>query len=71
MKNRNVIRIVPEPKQIKFTNKWFKFDGFIDFDEFISKEFNIKRGKWEIKEVKEEGIGIRVSNGLIEYWAVS
>lgn len=68
MKGEERIRIVPEPMSLDFTGRWFKFDGFREFPEFITKEFNLKRGSWEFKEVKESGIGIRVRENVVEWW---
>jgi len=62
------INIVPEPKGISFTSRWFKFDGFREFPDFIMKEFGLKRGSWEFKEVKEKGIGVRIRENVVEWW---
>ncbi|MGC8813867.1 beta-N-acetylhexosaminidase [Dictyoglomus sp.] len=62
------IFIIPEPKKLEFTGKWFPFDGFENFSEFLSKEFNIPKGKWRINKKEKEGIGIQIKDGVIEIW---
>lgn len=45
------ISIVPEPESLEFTGRWFDFNGFKNLPEFLTKEFNIKRGDWVIKRL--------------------
>ena len=62
--------VVPEPKSIEFKGKWLPFDGFANFPEFLSKEFNVPRGSWKVeeKDVKEgSGIAsITIREGIVE-----
>ena len=60
--------VVPEPKKFEFTGKWFRFDGFKDFPDFLAREFNILKGTWEISKVKGKGTGLRVNDGIVEVW---
>lgn len=63
------IKVVPEPKYLKFSGRWFKLDGIANFPEFIAREFNIPlRGTWEIKKIKNKGTGLRIKQGVIEIW---
>ncbi len=62
------IFIVPEPKELEFSGKWFSFDGFENFPEFLAKEFNLKKGKWKIIKTSGKDTGIKVKDGIIEYW---
>jgi len=62
--------VVPEPKSIEFKGKWLPFDGFANFPEFLSKEFNVPRGSWKVEEkVVKEGSGIAsitIREGIVE-----
>ncbi len=61
--------VVPEPIEMKFDGVWIDVDGFSNLDEFISREFNIPRGSWEIIEVSDEGTGIRIlPSRRVEVW---
>ena len=62
------VLIVPEPRKVKFTGRLLKFDGFKNFPEFLSREFNIPRGGWNIVKVEREGNGVRVREGEVEVW---
>ncbi|MCD6369533.1 MAG: beta-N-acetylhexosaminidase [Thermoproteales archaeon] len=62
------IEIIPEPKQLRFTGRWFDFNGFKNFPSFLVEEFGLETGDWVIKPVEEEGTGVRVKDGVIEYW---
>jgi len=62
------IYIVPEPEELTFSGKWFSFDGFENFPKFLSDEFRIKSGSWKLLKVSGEGIGVRVKEGVVEYW---
>ncbi len=69
MMHQNSIHIVPEPKIIEFTGKWFTFNGFSNFPEFLVKEFNIPIGDWEIvKTVGEGDAGIEIGKGIVRIW---
>lgn len=57
-KEKNV-KIVPEPRMLEFSGKWFEFDG-LDLPEFLGKEFNIPRGSWRIIRSKADGNGVEV-----------
>lgn len=60
--------VVPEPRKLEFTGKWFSFDGFEDFPEFLLKEFNVPKGKWKINKIEKEGSGIEIKDKLINIW---
>ncbi|MEM5821983.1 MAG: beta-N-acetylhexosaminidase [Ignisphaera sp.] len=63
------IYIVPEPKIIEFTGRWFEFNGFSNFPEFLTKEFSIPIGDWEIVKVTGEGdAGIEITKGTVRVW---
>lgn len=62
------VLIVPEPKKLKFTNRWFEFDGFVEFPSFLAREFKIPQGSWRIKKVNQKGTGLKVSQGEIQVW---
>jgi hexosaminidase len=53
------IKIVPEPKSIVFSGKWFGFDG-LDLPEFFRKEFGIPEGSWRLKRIEKAGNGVEV-----------
>ncbi|HPU43132.1 MAG TPA: beta-N-acetylhexosaminidase [Dictyoglomaceae bacterium] len=63
-----VIKITPEPKRIYFRGRWFDFDGFQNFPEFLSKEFEVKKGSWKINWVQREGTGIEIKEKEINIW---
>jgi len=60
--------IVPEPAKLEFRGRWLSFDGFSNLDPFIAEEFNLPKGKWEIKRVEREGTGLEVKEGYVEVW---
>jgi len=62
------IFIVPEPYKLEFKGRYFPFNGFENFPEFLSKEFNIPKGNFKIKKIEREGIGISIKDGEIEIW---
>lgn len=63
------IYIVPEPKIIEFTGRWFEFNGFSNFPEFLVKEFSIPIGDWEVVKVAGEGdAGIEITKGTVRVW---
>jgi len=59
--------IVPEPKKLEFKERWFKFDGFKEFPEFLTKEFKVPRGSWSIREEKgeENKAFVEIKEGII------
>ncbi|MGQ9479309.1 MAG: beta-N-acetylhexosaminidase [Thermoproteota archaeon] len=57
-KEKNV-KIVPEPKRLEFSGKWFDFDG-LDLPNFLSREFGISKGRWRIRKIESKGNGVRV-----------
>jgi hexosaminidase len=62
------IFIVPEPKSIRFTGRWFAFDGFKSFPEFLRREFNVPMGDWRIIESDSEETGLKVEEGKVTLW---
>ncbi|MCS7110879.1 MAG: beta-N-acetylhexosaminidase [Ignisphaera sp.] len=69
MLQKRSIYIVPEPKVLEFTDKWFPFDGFSNFPEFLSREFNIPKGSWEVIKVSGEGnAGVEIEKGAVKIW---
>ncbi len=62
------ILIVPEPKKLIFRGRWYEFDGFENFPEFLSREFSIPKGSWKVKKIEKEGIGINVKEKEVEIW---
>lgn len=62
------IFIVPEPKSIRFTGRWFAFDGFKSFPEFLRREFKVPSGDWTIIEVNGEETGLKVEEGKVTLW---
>jgi len=62
------LSIVPEPKNLKTTEKRFVFDGFEGFPDFLSHEFNIPKGSWKIVKVAGEGTGLEVRDREIALW---
>lgn len=62
------IYVVPEPKRLEFTGRWFKFDGFQNLPRFIAEEFKVPIGRWRIVKVDRDGTGIRVKDGVVEIW---
>ncbi|MCS7201727.1 MAG: beta-N-acetylhexosaminidase [Dictyoglomus sp.] len=62
------IYIVPEPKRLEFRGKWFPFDGFENFPQFLSKEFSIPKGTWRINKLEKEGTGLEIKDKIIYIW---
>ena len=62
------ILIVPEPKKIEFTGRWFKFDGFENLPEFLAREFNIPKGRWRILREDLSGNGVEVKENEVHFW---
>ncbi len=60
--------VVPEPKRLSFTGRWLEFDGFANLDEFVAREFNVPRGRWELRRVDRRGTGLAVREGHVEVW---
>jgi len=62
------IYIVPEPKRMSFSGRWFPFDGFENLPDFISREFNIPKGSWRIEKIDREGIGVEIKEKIVNIW---
>lgn len=62
------IYVVPEPKKLEFTGRWFKFDGFENLLRFIAEEFKIPIGRWRIVKVDCDGTGVKIRDGVVEIW---
>ncbi|MBS7654072.1 MAG: beta-N-acetylhexosaminidase [Candidatus Bathyarchaeia archaeon] len=62
------IFIVPEPKYIRFTGRWFSFDGFKDLPEFLRCEFKVPKGNWTIIEAAGDEAGLKVEEGKVTIW---
>jgi len=62
------VEIVPQPKSLRFTGRWFEFDGFENLPGFVSREFRIPKGRWIVEEVGGEGIGLNVGENSVEIW---
>ena len=62
------VYVVPEPKRLEFTGRWFEFDGFKNFPEFLATEFKIPKGSWSVVKTEGEGTGLRVKDGVVEIW---
>jgi len=65
------IRVVPEPKSLKFSGRTFVFDGFENFPEFLASEFNVPKGEWKITKTDGEGTGLKVKEKEIIIWGDS
>ncbi len=65
------IHIVPEPRSLKFSGQIFSFDGFENFPEFLSREFNVPKGAWKITKMSGEGTGLKVKEKEIIMWGDS
>ncbi|MEM4868707.1 MAG: beta-N-acetylhexosaminidase [Ignisphaera sp.] len=46
--NRGRPILVPEPKKIRFSGRWYNFNGFTNMSSFLMKEFGVSLGRWEI-----------------------
>ncbi len=62
------LHIVPEPKKLDFTGKWFDFDGFQNFPDFLAREFEVPKGEWKVTETKQKGTGLKIKNKEITIW---
>jgi len=62
------ILIVPEPKKMEFTGRWFRFDGFENLPDFLSKEFNVPKGRWKIVKDNLAGNGVEVKENEVHIW---
>ena len=60
--------IVPKPERLDFSGRWLVFDGFIEFPEFIAREFNVPKGKWKISKTGHKGTGVKVKEKEITIW---
>lgn len=62
------VLIVPQPRQLQFTGRWFRFDGFSNLPDYMLSDFNIPKGSWVVNLSEEEGdrCTINVTEGLIE-----
>ena len=60
--------IVPEPSYLRFTGKWFTFNGFVEFPVFLRNEFNVPKGDWTITESSNEGTGLKIEDGKVTIW---
>jgi len=63
-----MFRIVPQPKVLNFSGKWFEFNGFSNLPEFISKEFSIPMGSWKIEILEKPGTGISIEDRNVKVW---
>ncbi len=62
------IYVVPEPKRLEFTGRWFKFDGFENFPKFIAEEFKVPVGGWRVVKIDRDGTGVNIKEGVVEIW---
>ena len=63
------VYVVPEPAVLRFTGRWFSFDGFSNFPEFLTKEFGIPKGSWVVEKSEGPGdAGVEVSQGRVRIW---
>lgn len=63
-----MIKIVPQPKVIRFSGKWVEFDGFKNFPEFLANEFSIPKGSWQLEIIQKDGTGVEVKNKKVKIW---
>ncbi|MGC9063936.1 MAG: beta-N-acetylhexosaminidase, partial [bacterium] len=68
--NAENILIIPEPRHIEFTGRWFNFDGFRNLPDFLMKEFNIKKGSWTIKRLggDSQNTKVLIRDREIQFW---
>jgi hexosaminidase len=64
----NQVFVVPEPKTLRFTGKWFRFDGFENFPDFHTRQFNLPKGSWRITEAGKDGTGLEIKDGEVIFW---
>ena len=63
------IYVIPEPSELRFTGRWFDFDGFSNFPEFLAREFGIPRGSWVVEKGEGPGdAGLEISEGKVRVW---
>ena len=60
--------IVPKPEKLDFSGRWFVFDGFTEFPEFIAREFSVPKGKWKISKIDRKGTGVKVREKEVTIW---
>ncbi|RJS84728.1 beta-N-acetylhexosaminidase [Candidatus Bathyarchaeota archaeon] len=60
--------VVPEPKKLRFTGRWFRFDGFKEFPKFLKEEFNVPSGDWKITRLDRDGTGLEIRDGEVRIW---
>lgn len=65
--NREIF-IVPEPRHLKFTGKWFTFNGLKNFPDFLRQEFKVPFGDWVIIKASDEGTGLKIEDGKVTVW---
>lgn len=63
-----MVNIVPQPKSINFTGRWFAFDGFSNMPRFLAQTFSIPKGSWTIEKIEKEGCGISIEDGRVKIW---
>lgn len=69
VENYSYLKIVPEPKLLNFSGRWFQFDGFSNFPSFLGEVFNVSRGSWRIVNVTLPSpftSYVKVKNGVVE-----
>ncbi len=59
------LSIVPEPAQIEFEDKWLRFDGFRNAPDFLTSEFGIPPGSWEVVEKTSDTQAISIEDGKV------
>ena len=59
------VKIVPEPKKLSFSGRWFEFDG-LGLPEFLSREFSVPRGSWRVIKAERNGNGLEVKGNTRE-----
>jgi len=53
---------------LKSTGRWFVFDGFEGFPDFLRHEFNLSKGKWKIVRTERDGTGLEIKDKEITAW---
>lgn len=66
--NKMSVSVVPEPRMLRSTGKWFAFDGFENLPEFLRHEFNLSKGSWKIEETQRDGTGLEIKEEEIIIW---
>jgi hypothetical protein len=67
--NYSYLKIVPEPKFLNFSGRWFQFDGFSNFPSFLGEVFNVSRGSWKVVNATLPSSFtsyVRIKNGAVE-----